>query len=745
MKSTVKASEDLFDLLDLREFIARFYTFLAREKSFVLQGDITFYKKILDELDKINFPQIPQMQNLDSEILHLKKSGTLNLAQIFSFIKIMRYFSVFKNLTFITPEMMLYEMLHNIKIPQGLQEILKIFDDEGCIKAGIYPQFDHLNLALLNLKSKIKSELSMLLSLPNLQPYLIDKQIHLINQTQTLLLKAGFSKAIKGTILMRSQSGFFYLLPQSIQALYQKQKDLEDELELTLFKICEEISHIFSKHILFLGFINKEFDRFDLLCARINFAKSENLEFILPTKNTHKIILHEFSHPILTAPKPLNIDFSKNLLVVTGVNAGGKTMLLKSILSSSFLAKNLLPFKINPHKSQIPHFKNIHAIIADPQNTKNDISTFAGRMLNFSKILNCENMLLGVDEIELGTDSDEASSLYKTLLEILLDKGAKLIITTHHKRLAALIANDSRVQICAALYDIKRGVPMFEFMQGSIGKSYAFETAVRYGIPRNIVNLAIEHYGKDKERLNELIEKSTKLELELKSKNIALDKKIQEYEAKKSHYENLSENLKQEYERNLYNLEQTYKEALEILKQQVKTMPQAHQNITKANKIRAQIKDTPIKSATQTKTFAINDCVKYGAQRGKILSINGENCFVELDSGMRLKIQAQNLKSTPNIPEYSKIQKSQSIKITSQLNVSLDLHGLRADEAIEKMDKFLSDSLLAGFDEVLIYHGIGTGRLSRVVKEFLEQHPKVLSFEDAPPNMGGMSAKIVRL
>ena len=89
----------------------------------------------------------------------------------------------------------------------------------------------------------------------------------------------------------------------------------------------------------------------------------------------------------------------------------------------------------------------------------------------------------------------------------------------------------------------------------------------------------------------------------------------------------------------------------------------AHQNINKANKIRAQIKDTPIKSVPQTKTFAINDCVKYGAQRGKILSINGENCFVELDSGMRLKVKTRNLKPASNMPESPKTLESKSINV----------------------------------------------------------------------------------
>lgn len=81
----------------------------------------------------------------------------------------------------------------------------------------------------------------------------------------------------------------------------------------------------------------------------------------------------------------------------------------------------------------------------------------------------------------------------------------------------------------------------------------------------------------------------------------------------------------------------------------------------------------------------------------------------------------------------------------NSVNVTLDLHGLRSEEAIEKLDKFLSDALIAGFDEVLIYHGIGTGKLSFSVKEFLHNHPKVVAFCDAPIGMGGFGAKLVKL
>jgi DNA mismatch repair protein MutS2 len=193
-----------------------------------------------------------------------------------------------------------------------------------------------------------------------------------------------------------------------------------------------------NKNYKFLKFINKEFDRIDHYIARINFAKNGDKVFIIPKKNTQEKLV-DFSHPALSDAKPISVNFSKSVIMITGVNAGGKTMMLKSILSAILLSKHLIPYKASK-ETTIAHHKDILAVLDDPQSVKNDISTFAGRMVEFSKLFTKTDAIVGVDEIELGTDSDEAASLFKVIIEQLIKKNIKIIITTHHKRLAALLA-----------------------------------------------------------------------------------------------------------------------------------------------------------------------------------------------------------------------------------------------------------------------------------------------------------------
>lgn len=789
----------LIKQLDLEAFFADFATFLARKKPMYLNGDLAVYKKMIDELDlafcdSIHLPQIPRVDLLEPALMHLNKNGNLHLSQIYNISKILGYFCTLqkhiqKN-SQIPDKSTLKEWIEKIIFPPNLLESLLIFTQNGEIKDGIFPQIDSIKSSISNVASSIKSELSALLNSKHLESYLVDKQVHFIYECQTLLLKAGFSKALNGNILERTQSGYFYVLPSAIARLYERQNSLRDSLEVEIANIAKNLSILLKKHILFLRFIDKEFDKFDLLQARLNFAKSKNLEFILPyvaSQNPKKakqakdissfygdslkIILHDFCHPILANPKPTNIIFDKGALILTGVNAGGKTMLLKSILSAVFLAKLLMPMKINPHKSRIPHFRQITAIISDPQNTKNDISTFAGRMLEFSQNLGRENMLLGIDEIELGTDADEASSLYQILLDEILKRGNKIVLTTHHKRLASLMAGDFRVQMSAALFDVNLGKPLFEFLHGSIGKSYAFESAERYGIPTLLVERARKHYGEDKERLNELIEQSSKLEIELKSKQEQAQKELENLQKKSAQYDELIISLKEKFAKKEMVMERSYKEALDILKQKANTMSEAHRNINTAHKILESFyaqDDESRENAGHTKAHTTNatnqkssykkgDTIKYNGKRGKILEIHSKHFLVELDSGMRLKVDfaKANEKSHSNLLPTHKLQKDSSKSVATKgytlelahsgASPSLDLHGFRVEEAIEAMEDFISQSLVAGFDEVAICHGLGGGVLARVTREFLSTHPKVVSFCDAPPKLGGMGTQIVRL
>ncbi|MEJ2528455.1 MAG: endonuclease MutS2, partial [Sulfurovaceae bacterium] len=334
---------------------------------------------------------------------------------IFEFVKIIRYFRYLRTLTL--PHL-LREWLEAIVVPDEIMSIIASFDDEGRIDSNRDSELLEIDALLKNNKIAIRESLKRIVNQKRLQEFLVDSQIHYVNDEETILVRGGFSGVIKASVIARSGAGYFYVLPQTLSDLKDKEADLLSKKEVILLRYAREFSATFTKHESFLRFINREFDRFDNYQARVFFAKAKDYEFILPQKGD-TICLESFKHPALSDPKPVSINFDKKIMLITGVNAGGKTMLLKSILSSVYMSKYLLPFACDVSKTKIGHFSALDAIIDDPQSVKNDISTFAGRMSEFADLFKQKDMIVGVDEVELGTDSDEAASLFRVILESL--------------------------------------------------------------------------------------------------------------------------------------------------------------------------------------------------------------------------------------------------------------------------------------------------------------------------------------
>ncbi|HEG4098551.1 TPA: endonuclease MutS2 [Campylobacter fetus] len=732
--------KELFRKLDLNDYLEKFNSLLAREKPLFMSGDSKLNYEKLTEISILNLKSPNRVANLDDALARLAKQGILHISEIYEFVKIIDYFEYLKKLKF---ENKMQAYLDKIEIPNQISKICSYFDNEGEFKESIDERLVGINAAFKNKKDEINSELKRLIYTKSIVPYLVDTQIHFINDNEALLVRGGFNHVLKGSVIARSSGGYFYVLPANISKLKIEQRDLLDKKDEIIFEHSKTISSIFSKNLMFLKFINSAFDHVDALIARVMMAKLGDLNFVL-SDGSSDIVLNEFAHPALKNPKRVSVSFKGKILLITGVNAGGKSMLLKSILSAAILAKYLLPMSINSQHSKIGSFKEFDTIIEDPQSAKNDISTFAGRMLHFSGLFGKKSLLIGIDEIELGTDFEEAASLYSVMIDKLLENDIKMVITTHHKRLAMLLAKHSDVELLTALYDEVNSRPKYEFLAGTIGKSYAFETAVRYGISSNLVALAKKSYGEDKENLNEVISKTINLEMELKIK-------LHDANLKEERLNSLLQSLKDQKEKadeilrsSLNHLEIEYYKAINEAKRGInlKDIKDKQRSVNKANELVSNIQKPQI--SLEPLNLKIGDRVKYEKIKGEILSLNKNEATI-LSDGLKLRVPINLLKRSGNQPNIP--QKNINVKVQKPTNASvvIDLHGLRSEEAIARLDKFISDSLVMGFDEVLIKHGIGTGKLAYAVKEFLKAHPSVKAYKDGTPSEGGFGSKVVKL
>ena len=704
-----------------------------------MQGDQELHFRYITALDKLTFNAPPKVSDFTQLKNHLKKHGVLSFEQIFEVIKAVRYFRYLKNTT---DEGLISEWMHKIEFPEKFFEVEKFFDSKGNFEENLDEELFTLSRRIFEHKNEIASSLKRLINSSKIAPYLADTQIHYLNNEECLLVRGGFNHVLKGAVIGRSSGGFFYVAPDTILKTKEKIRFIEQERQAIFYNYAKEFSQKLAELLPFINFIDKEFSRFDHYQARVMFAREKNLQLI-KAKNHSNIILKDFIHPALHHAKPTSVEFTKNILMVTGVNAGGKTMLLKSLLSAALMAKYIIPMHLNKHTSDIGSFKNIEAIIDDPQNVKNDISTFAGRMQQFAHIFQAKNALIGVDEIELGTDSDEAAALFKVILDELIKRGQKIVVTTHHKRLAALMADRDDVDLLAALYDENTRQPTYEFLHGIIGKSYAFETASRYGIPLNLVEQAKRVYGDNSEKLSQLIERGSELERELKHKHKLADEKLESLKRKEDALKEQKETLHKTLEQEKAQLKQSYKEAIDAAKKAARgeDVKSIHKLMNEANKKLP--KEKAPKIPEREVSFQVGDAVKYHSQSGTIVAMKGKNeAMVEMN-GMKIRVKTKHLKPTKIVKQKPKTDVS--VQVEKKAGLKCDLHGMRAEEACETLDKFLNDALINGWDEVLVSHGIGTGKLSYAVKEFLKHHPRVKSFEDAPAHMGGFGAKVVRL
>jgi len=726
--------KSIIQKLDLDGYIQQFKQFFAREKPVAMQGDINQHYRYIQALSKVQFPQPKEVPNLDRELSLIKKQGVLSLNEIYAFVTMFSYFNTLNTAGFTEP---LLSWIQSIEMPEEIIEIIGYFTQEGDINPERDPELLKLERAIKQNRIDIKETLYKLAHSSKLRDHLVDTQVHFNGGEETLLVRGGFNNAIKATVVARSSGGFFYIIPQSISHLKEKESVLLSNKEELIYRYCKEISALFFKWERLLAFINKEYDRFDHYQARVSFARAGEYEFILPSKKK-RIKLQDFAHPAIEDPVPVTMDMDKKIMLVTGVNAGGKTMLLKSILSAVYMSKYLLPFKCDAAKTEVGHYKSIEAVIDDPQSVKNDISTFAGRMQEFAKLFNKEDAIVGVDEIELGTDSDEAASLFRVMLDELCKKGITFIVTTHHKRLASLMASDEEVELVAALYDEEKRVPTYTFLQGSIGKSYAFETAQRYGVPAAIVQKAKKVYGEDKENLNELIERSTSLEREMRQKIAKIDNELKAVEKQKQKLLDEEIRLQESHRKAMATLENRYnaatKKAREALKAKESTEGRRLLNVAHQRK---EFKQKEVKPVNEI-PLKEGDKVKYRSHKGELLSIRGKDATIIVD-GLKMRVPLSQLKRRGDTPKVNVPSKPKQAKVNvekSGASVSVKLLGMYADEAIDTVDKFLSDALVNGLNEVQIIHGTGGGVLSKLVTEYLKGHPKIKKFYRMPGNLG---------
>jgi DNA mismatch repair protein MutS2 len=581
-------------------------------------------------------------------------------------------------------------------------------------------------------------------------------------------VKVEHKRHIRGFIHSESATG------QTVYIEPEETLELNNEIISLTFAEKREIERLLKELTKKIGLVSLDLKKSLTIIAHIDsvFARAKySIEAIgsYPTINfkepfyikdgRHPLILKRLGRNVTVA---LNVKIDKKKVVlITGPNAGGKTVVLKTIGLLALMVNSGIHIPADPD-SNFHFFKEILVDIGDEQSIEDDLSTFSSHLSNMHRILSSADTssLVLLDEIGTGTDPAEGSAIATAVLIKLRDQKATVFASTHHGSLKVIAHDLEGFENAAMEFDNENLKPTYLFRQGIPGSSYAFEVARRIGFENDFLSSAAEYLDTDKHKLENFL-----AEIETKSKK--LEDKLNQLEIENSRLTGLS-NL---YKQNIDKLDREKKNILKkakddadgyirgINKKVEQVIKEIKENNAKPEVIKSShaaireikevnrsfIREEPVVLSVDIH-FLTGDFVKLRNTEttGKILEINKNKAVISVGS---LKMQVSLDELTPSKKDKTKpaADSSYSYVAATYANVRLDIRGERADEAEFRVVKFIDEAYSSGLERIEILHGKGTGALKKTVKEVLKAHDKVKNFYFAAIELGGDGVTIAEL
>ena len=593
-----------------------------------------------------------------------------------------------------------------------------------------------------------------------------------------LAFKAGTSDQIKGLIHDYSASGnTVYVEPQLVISIGNRITKLDSEILDEERRLLANWSKEVGTNAKIIGHLGEILVQIEFSLARARYSKwLDGVPAIIKEEEDTPFVIKDFRHPLLVwnnffekknTVVPTSFDVSSTLKVVaiTGPNTGGKTVALKSIGLAVLMAKAglLLPCKGSP---TLPWCKNILADIGDEQSLQQNLSTFSGHILRISRILDAIALSPGttlvlLDEVGAGTDPSEGTALAMSLLKTMADRARLTVATTHFGELKALKYSDTRFENASVSFDSETIKPTFHLQWGIPGRSNAIEISKRLGLDKEViknaqefinpasidhVNQVIEGLEKQRERQQSAAEDAAAL---LAKTELLHEELLNSWQKQCQLSEEFNEQGRFKLESSIRQGQKEVRHLIKRLRDQNangETARIAGQRLRQIEKgYRGEKRIQQIKSWTPK----IGDKVRLSSigKAGEIISFS--------DDGMQLTVLCGVFRSTISITEVESLdgQKAQLNKVvkvkTSQLNKNfslvrtkkntLDIRGLRVHEAEGVVEEKLRNSSGA----LWVIHGIGSGKLKKGLRKWLNSLSYIEKVTDAEPHDGGMGCSVI--
>ena len=722
-----------------------------------------------DILIKLANPPIDYLPNLENTLSQSAIEGALLEAK--KILEILKLAVVSRNLfqflkTNTEKNSPLNELSHNLFVDKAFENyIQRIINENGEIKDNASPKLHDMRKEISSRKEDLIRSVNKIVKQLKEDNLVREDYVTLRDGRIVLPIKAEHKRHIRGFIHSESSTG------QTVYIEPEETLELNNDIISLTFAEKREIERILKEVTKRIGEVNIELRKtlnavteIDTIFARAKYS----IEIIgcFPTiDNSNPICIQNSRHPILlkkfgreiTVPLTVNVA-EQNVILITGPNAGGKTVVLKTIGLLHLMINSGIHIPCSPD-SNFHYFKDILVDIGDEQSLEDDLSTFSSHLSNINHILESasSNSLILLDEIGTGTDPAEGSALAAGILIHLEEKKSLVFATTHHGNLKIIAHDMSGFENAAMEFDHKNLKPTYKFKQGIPGSSYAFEIAKRIGLDEDLMTTAQYYLDSNKQNIENFLvaleAKSQELEDQLRKaevENIKLNELSNYY---KENIDKLNKDKKEiikkaktEAENYLKDLNKRFEKIIKDLKES-----NANKDVIKSSKViikelkekNESIFSEALDVADENEILTVGDYVqiKNTHTAGEIIEINKDKAL--LVSG-GLKIQA-------SLGDLSKSKKENKIQDNFvKLSVAnpayrLDIRGEKPEEAEFEVIKFIDDAYVSGLTRVEILHGKGTGVLKKFVKEILKSHDKVKEFHFAPVDMGGDGITIAEL
>lgn len=659
-----------------------------------------------------------------------------------------------------------------------------IIDERGIVRDNASKELFQIRKKILSEQSSVRRTLERIYKMAKNSGWIgEDMSLTVRNGRLVIPLLAEHKRKMKGFVHDESATGkMAFVEPSEVLEANNEIRDLEIKERREIIKILRDLTADIRPHIAELRRAYFLLGLTDFIRAKAKLAV--DLDATAPLLVNERLMEWTFAkHPILylaheklgkaTIPLTVELNEENRILIVSGPNAGGKSVMLKTIGLIQYMAQCGYLVPVSPD-SKIGIFRNLFIDIGDEQSIENDLSTYSSHLTNMNFFLSKanKNTLFLIDEFGTGTEPNLGGAIAESLLEDFVKSKAKGVINTHYTNLKIFADKNRGLQNGAMKFDGEQLEPMYILEMGKPGSSFALEVASKIGLPSYITKRAKKKLGTQQvdfeKMLKELeIEKKVFAEKnqEFLEQNTLLKQKMEQYTGLKDYLDGEQKRIineaKAEAKRLLKNSNRAIETAIRDIKESKAEKEQTKVirkklEVLKEETLEEETPEPEVKDIWKNERgkIEVGSFVKVKGQEtiGEVIAIRGKDFEVaigQLKTNIKAnrleKVSKKTFKTATKEKPRAKVSGVDMSEKMANFSFNLDIRGKRMEEAMLELDNLMDDAIMLGYRELRIVHGKGDGVLRNLVRNHLKEYKQVKGFKDEHADRGGHGVSLVSL